>query len=349
MTESQPQDHPRQADWWQPLPNGQAACNLCPIGCRLRDGVQGPCGTRANDNGVMVPLHYGEVVAGAVDPMEKKPLYHFHPGRGILSVAAPGCNLHCLFCQNWSISQGAESRTQTASPKDIVASAQESGAVGIAYTYSEPLVWYEFVIDTARLAHQAGLKNVIVTNGFLNPEPLAKILPFIDAANIDLKAMDDAFYRKVCKASLPPVLAAIEQTVAAGVHVEITNLIIPGHNDAPQQVAELVDYVAGLDRGKRPDGSRGQIPLHFSAYHPAWKMKAPPTPAATLSRAFKQAQEKLDWVYLGNMRLEEGRHSACPKCGETNIYRHATGVEILLAAGSSCYNCDHRLPFILTG
>ncbi len=340
-------EHLRQALWWQPLPNGQVACELCPIECRLRDGIQGPCKTRANAGGVMVPLHYGQAVAASIDPMEKKPLYHFHPGSDILSVAAPGCNLHCLFCQNWAISQEIKSPTQLVSPEKLVASAIDEGVVGIAYTYSEPLMWYEFVFDTARLAHEAGLKNVLVTNGFLNPDPLSQLLPFIDAVNIDLKAMDDGFYRKVCKASLPPVLAAIEQAVAAGVHVEITNLVIPGYNDEPWQVDNLIDYVAELDQGKRPESSRGQIPLHFSAYHPAWKMKAPPTPVSTLVRVFKQAQKKLEWVYLGNMRVTEGRDSLCPECGDILVSRGGSRVEINLAAGPSCLKCGYRLPFVL--
>ncbi len=224
-----------------------------------------------------------------------------------------------------------------------------NGSVGIAYTYSEPLVWYEFVYDTARLAHDAGLKNVLVTNGFLNPEPLAQLLPFIDAANIDLKSMDDVFYRKVCKATLPPVLAAIEQTVAAGVHVEITNLVIPGHNDKHEQLGQLIDFVAGLDRDHRPQDSLGQIPLHFSAYHPAWKMDAPATSAATLEKAFRQAKEKLSWVYLGNIRTSEGTNSLCPECDEVVVARSGYGVEIKMTADATCHNCGHRLPFILGG
>jgi len=236
------------AAWWRRLPNGQAACDLCPIGCRLREGQSGPCGTRANRGGVMRPLHYGRVATAALDPIEKKPLYHFHPGRDILSVAAPGCNLHCLFCQNWSLSQEPDAPTRPASPADLVAAARAQDSVGLAFTYSEPLVWYEFVRDAALAAREAGLAVVLVTNGYLNEEPLAELLPLVDAANIDLKAMDDAFYRRVCKARLAPVLAAIDGFLAAGVHVELTNLLIPGHNDAPEAVDRLVAHVAGLGR-----------------------------------------------------------------------------------------------------
>ncbi|MCB1183642.1 AmmeMemoRadiSam system radical SAM enzyme [bacterium] len=334
---------PVRATWWRALPNGQAACDLCPIGCRLRPGQEGPCATRANRDGRMVPLHYGRVVSGGVDPIEKKPLYHFHPGRSILSVAAPGCNLHCLFCQNWSISQDGTARTSAATPDDLVRLARDEGSVGIAYTYSEPLVWYEFVRDTAIAVHEAGLRNVLVTNGFLNPAPLAGLLPWIDAANIDLKSMDDAFYRKVCKARLGPVLAAIRQFHAAGVHIELTNLVIPGHNDSDDELRRLVDFVADLDPA---------IPLHFSGYHPAWRMDAPPTPRETLLRAREIASERLDWVYVGNVATVAGRDSLCPGCGALLVERRGFhGVSRLAAGpdGPACPDCGRGVPFTVDG
>jgi len=321
------------AAWWRPLPNGQAACDLCPVGCRLRPGQTGPCGTRANRGGDMVPLHYGRIVSAAVDPMEKKPLYHFHPGEPILSVAAPGCNLHCAFCQNWSISQAHDAPTRAAGPEEVVALARREESVGIAYTYSEPLVWFEFVRDTARLARAAGLVNVAVTNGYLCAEPLAELLPLLDAMNIDLKSMDDRFYRKVCRAQLAPVLAAIRQAHAAGVHVELTNLVIPGHNDAPEQIDRLVEFVAGVDP---------EIPLHFSAYHPAWKLDAPPTPRATLERAHGQASRRLKYVYLGNTASGLGRDTACPACGHVVIARRAFGARVDLRDGA-CRACGAQV------
>jgi pyruvate formate lyase activating enzyme len=325
-----------EAAWWRALPNGQAACDLCPIGCRLREGQDGPCGTRANRGGRMAPLSYGRIVSAAVDPMEKKPLYHFHPGRTILSVAAPGCNLHCAFCQNWSISQQHAVPTRPATPSELVALARREGAVGIAYTYSEPLVWFEFVRDTARLARQQGLVNVVVTNGYLNPGPLAELLPLIDAANIDLKSMDDRFYRKVCKARLAPVLAAIRQVHAAGVHLEVTNLVIPGHNDTDEAVDRLVDFVAGLDP---------EVPLHLSAYHPAWKLDAPATPRATLERAYARAAGRLRFVYLGNVAGGTGQDTACPGCGRTVIGRRGWRTEVKLREGA-CPGCGARLPLV---
>lgn len=326
------------AAWWEPLPNGQTACRLCPIGCRLRVGQTGPCATRANLDGEMVPLHYGRIVSAAVDPIEKKPLYHFYPGASILSVAAPGCNLHCRFCQNHTISQNGAARTTAATSADLVRTALAEDSVGIAYTYSEPLVWFEFVRDTSRQTREQGLKNVLVTNGFLNPEPLAELLPWIDAANIDLKAMDPAFYRKVCKAQLPPVLAAIRQFHAAGVHLELTNLIIPGHNDSDEQLGELVDFVADLDP---------EIPLHFSAYHPAWQMTAPATPRATLERAYELAARKLAWVYLGNVVSGVGRDSVCPGCGQVLVERGGYRGVSRLVGRAECPGCGREWPFVV--
>lgn len=328
------------ARWWRALDDGAVACELCPVGCRLPEGKAGPCGTRANREGRMVPLHYGRVVSAGMDPIEKKPLYHFHPGRGILSVAAPGCNLHCLFCQNASISQDCTSSTVPLSAEEMIAAAETGGAVGIAYTYSEPLVWYEFVRDCSELARTRGLKNVIVSNGYLNPGPLAELLPLIDAANIDLKAMDDGFYRDVCRGRLDPVLASLEQIHAAGVHLEVTNLLIPGYNDSEEQVERLVGFVADLDRS---------VPLHFSAYHPSWRLDAPPTPRATLVRAYGQARRRLDWVYLGNMAIEEGRDTVCPQCGVVAIARSGFRAEVRVGADHRCRGCGQKLRAIRWG
>jgi len=323
-----------QATWWRPARKGAVVCELCPLGCRVREGRDGPCGTRGNRDGVMELLQYAEVVASGLDPIEKKPLYHFHPGRPIFSIAASGCNLHCAFCQNWTISQRHGGAGRRLEPAEAVAMAVEMDSVGIAYTYSEPLVWYEYVRDTARLAREAGLKNVVVTNGFLNAGPLAELAPLLDAANVDLKSMDDTFYRKICKARLQPVLDAIASLHAAGTHLEITNLVIPGYNDAGPQIEALVDFVAALDPS---------IPLHFSAYHPAWKLQAPPTPAATLRRAAEIAQEKLDFVYLGNVILAGAANTLCPGCGGTVVRRAGHGVEVRLDGTGACPDCGRGI------
>ncbi len=327
------------AAYWHPLDNELVACELCPVNCNLGPGQTGPCGTRANADGVMVPLHYGRIVSGGVDPIEKKPLYHFHPGRLILSVAAPGCNLHCQFCQNWSISQQREVPTVAADPAELVAQALAAGSVGIAFTYSEPLVWYEFVRDTALAAREAGLKNVLVTNGYLNPAPLAELLPLVDAANIDLKSMDDAFYRDICRARVAPVLQSIRQFHAAGVHLELTNLVIPDYNDSDEQLGRLVDFVADLDP---------EIPLHFSAYRPAWQLKARPTTADDLLRARRLAVRKLPWVYLGNVVVDEGNDSVCPDCGLAIVTRSGFHTKVKTGATPRCEGCGRRLPFVFS-
>ncbi len=330
---------PVDAVYWTALPGGAVRCELCPLGCRLAVGRVGPCGSRANDQGRMVPREYGRLVSLAMDPIEKKPLYHFHPGSDILSVAAQGCNLHCRFCQNWTISQERAAAASEATPAQLVQMARARGSVGIAYTYSEPLVWYEFVRDTAAAARAAGLRNVIVSNGFLNEGPLRALLPLIDAANIDLKSMDDGFYRKVCKARLQPVLAALRLCREMGVHLEVTNLVIPGHNDTDQQIARLVDFVAELGR---------EVPLHFSAYHPAYLFRAPPTPPAALQRAARLGRARLDHVYVGNVQVEGGADTVCPDCGAVAVRRSGWRVENRLGPEGTCPGCGRRLPIVVT-
>jgi pyruvate formate lyase activating enzyme len=328
----------RTARYWHVQPDGRVACDLCPVGCKLRDGQDGLCNTRGNLGGEMKAKQYGRVVSAGVDPIEKKPLYHFHPAQPILSIAALGCNLHCEFCQNWSISQRGDGRTTDMSPDAVVAAARETGSFGIAYTYSEPLVWFEFVLDTARLAREAGLKNVAVTNGYLNPEPLAELVPFLDAANVDLKGMDERFYAKVCHAELKPVLAAIEAFHAGGTHLEITNLVIPGHNDGDEDIRELAGFVAGIS---------ADIPLHLSAYHPAYRFDAPPTSQATLIRAAEVARERLHYVYVGNVHADGWTDTRCPHCGATVISRRGYATRVSLSREGTCKSCGGSVPVVL--
>ena len=328
-----------EAVYWRTEGEGAVRCELCPIGCRLREGRDGPCGSRGNVGGRMVPRAYGKLVSAAVDPMEKKPLYHFHPAAPILSIAARGCNLHCQFCQNWNISQTYHGECRDVAPEAVVDLARDHGSLGIAYTYSEPLVWYEFVRDTARRARAAGLKNVIVSNGFLNPEPLRELLPLIDAANIDLKSMDEDFYRKICKARLQPVLDAIRLAHEQGVHLEVTNLVIPGHNDEDEQVTRLAGFVADLDP---------EIPLHLSAYCPAYRFRAPATPPQTLLRAARIARRRLAYVYVGNVMLEGESDTYCPDCGARVIERTGYRTRNRLTPEAACPSCGRRLPVVLS-
>lgn len=247
---------------------------------------------RSLAGGALVSRNYGRVASLALDPVEKKPLYHFHAGEFVLSVGTVGCNLSCLFCQNWSISKDVCAPTEPMSSRELVDRAKQLNSFGIAYTYNEPFVWFEFVLETAKLAKKEGLKNVLVTNGYVSPGPLKEVLPFIDAANIDLKSIRDEFYQKTCSGRLGPVLETIK-TMVEVCHVELTNLIIPTLNDSEEDLTDLVDWV------RRHCGDA--VPLHFSRYFPCYKMTLPPTPLETLKTAERIARRKLKYVYLGNI------------------------------------------------
>ncbi|MFH1578326.1 MAG: AmmeMemoRadiSam system radical SAM enzyme [Candidatus Omnitrophota bacterium] len=282
----------KEALFYEPLSDHKVKCNLCPHACKILPGKCGFCRVRENQKGKLYSLIYSQITSLALDPIEKKPLYHFHPGEYILSVGTKGCNLSCPFCQNWSISQKSDVPLKEISPGEIIRKAKQYKSFGIAYTYNEPFVWYEFVLDTAILARKEGLKNVLVTNGYINPRPLDKIIPFIDAMNIDLKSMENEFYRKFCQGNLENVLATIKRASGA-CHVELTNLVIPGLNDKDENFIMLVDWVLNFLGPK--------IPMHFSRYFPCYRMDLPPTPPATLKRAEAIARKKLKYVYLGNL------------------------------------------------
>ena len=282
----------KEALFYEVLPEGKAHCFLCPHSCRIDEGKVGLCRVRKNIKGKLYSLIYSRITSVALDPIEKKPLYHFHPGKYILSVGTKGCNLACPFCQNWTISQDDLTPTDNIAPEALVEKSKQSDSFGIAYTYNEPFIWYEFILDTAKLVRKEGLKNVLVTNGFVNPEPLEKILPFIDAMNIDLKSIDDNFYRKTCRGKLNPVLETIKRAHKS-CHIELTNLIIPTLNDSEDSLKGLVDWVY--------DNLGSEVPLHFSRYFPCFKLEIPATDIDTLKKAEKIAKKKLKYVYLGNV------------------------------------------------
>lgn len=282
----------KEALFYKKISETETQCFLCPHLCRIKEGKVGFCGVRISKAGRLYSLNYGRAASVALDPIEKKPLYHFHPGEFILSVGTIGCNLSCLFCQNWSISKEVKTPTEPMTSSALIARAVELGSFGIAYTYNEPFIWYEFVRESAQAAQEAGLKNVLVTNGYVSPGPLKELLPFIDAANIDLKSIRDEFYRKVCSGTVAPVLATI-RAMKAVCHVELTNLLIPTLNDSDQELSALVDWIC--------DNAGADCPLHFSRYFPCYKMTLPPTPVSTLKRAAAIAKKKLKHVYLGNV------------------------------------------------
>ncbi len=268
-------------------------CLLCPNDCLIPDAKLGMCKVRINKGNKLYTEIYNRTTSVALDPIEKKPLYHYHRGEYILSLGTKGCNFACPWCQNWSISQDADTATFAITKEEVVARAKKAGSFGIAYTYNEPFIWFEFVLECAEFAKKNGLENVLVTNGYVNKEPLEKILPYIDAMNIDIKSIEDSFYKEHCLGKLKPVLENTKRAKEKGVHIEITNLIIPTLNDSDKNIAELVDWIS--------ENLEADTPLHFSRYFPCYKMALPLTPVETLEKAKQIADKKLKYVYLGNV------------------------------------------------
>lgn len=315
---------------------GVIKCLLCPKECLIKKDQVGFCRVRKNINNKLYSLIYSKISSYGMDPIEKKPLYHFYPGIMVLSMGTIGCNFSCDFCQNWTISQVniKDVSVEELSPEKAVQLAMKNNSPGIAYTYSEPLIWYEYVLDTARLAKKNNLKNILVTNGFINYEPLLKILPFIDALNIDLKSFRDSFYQKYCQGKLSPVLRTIELSKEY-CHIEITNLIIPGLNDSEEEIKEMVDWISSLNE---------EIPLHFSRYLPCYKMNILATPISTLYKARDIAQKKLKYVYIGNIWDEEANATYCGNCKKLLIKR--TGYNIInlgLDEDGKCKHCGEKV------
>ena len=310
-------------------------CGLCPHRCRIAEGKAGICGVRENRGGTLFAATYGKVAAIAVDPVEKKPLFHFHPGARILSIGSVGCNFRCEFCQNWHLVL-RQAPVEPVRIEELLRMARRENSVGIAYTYNEPFIQFEFVLECSKAFRAAGMKNVLVTNGYVNPEPLAELLPFVDAMNIDLKSMDPAFYRKICGGERDPVLATI-RTAAKATHVELTTLLYTGHNDADEQIRNVVDFVAGTDR---------EIPIHISRYFPQHRATAPPTPPDRLASAYRIARERLPYVYVGNMRLPGAEDTVCPACGANVIRREGYRIDARGLSGDRCAACAARLRFV---
>lgn len=283
--------------YYKRLDDGRVECLLCPHHCRIADGKTGICGSRRNHGGVLMSEVYSKPCSLAIDPIEKKPLYHFHPGTTCLSLACTGCNFRCLNCQNHDISQASPEEVDyyNLMPEEIVALCKKHHCPGIAYTYTEPLTYIEYITDCARLARDAGLWNILVTAGYVCQEPLRDLLPYLDAANIDLKSFSDDIYMRVSGGHLQPVLDTILAMRDAGVWIELTNLVIPGVNDDLQMIRRMCCWLA--------DNNLAESPLHFSRFFPRYKMQnIPPTPLQTLKAAKQIAQEEgIKNVYLGNV------------------------------------------------
>ncbi len=325
----------KEAILYQKLPEKKVSCSLCSRRCTIPEGKRGFCGVRENRGGTLYSLVWGRPCSYAVDAIEKKPFFHFFPGTSAFSLATVGCNFRCIHCQNWRISQAREVYGEELSPEQIVRMAKGCG--GIAYTYTEPTVFMEYALDIAKLARGKGMYNVFVTNGYMTPEAVGE-MKLIDASRIDLKSMRDKFYKEICGASLEPVLESIRLLHKKG-HVELINLVIPGKNDGDEELHELSKWVADLD----PD-----IPLHFTAYHPANKLNSPMTPAKTIERARRIAlEEGVHFVYVGNIPGHPGENTYCYNCGQMLVERAGFSVSKYgLGKEKRCPKCGVKIRVV---
>lgn len=316
--------------------NGKLECLICPHYCKLDSGKTGICGVRKNTGDKIELLTYGVISGFSLDPVEKKPLYHFFPGKNILSIGSYGCNMRCDFCQNYHISQNIPGNLSSETmPADIVKSARSAkNNIGIAFTYNEPLIWFEFMRDTAMIAREEGLSTVMVSNGYVNTDILNEIIGFTDAFNIDLKAFNDSFYKKLTGAEIKPVKDGLKQISKSGRHLEITTLIIPGQNDSEEEMALQSEWIAG-ELGKK-------VPLHLSRYFPMYKRNDQSTSQEALDRLFDIASEKLDYVYMGNTYSQKGQNTECPVCGTIVTMRSGYNTRLVnLDKKGKCTSCGN--------
>ncbi len=323
------------AKYWHKSGGSSVQCDLCPHACVIDVGKRGRCRSRENVNGELIARNYGKTIALSIDPIEKKPLYHYHPGSRILSLGPNSCNLSCFFCQNYTISQfeAGTMNTTTDQARDFFLRHSDLPRQ-VAFTYTEPLTWYEYIMDFA--AALPDLDIVLVTNGFIASEPLEELLPHVSAMNIDLKSIRDEFYMRHCGGHIDPVLHTIRRAIELGVHVEITNLLIPGLNDSEEDALALAQFVSQLGK---------DIPLHLSAYHPAFRSSIPGTPDSVIKRACDIAKQYLAYVYAGNSFLGEYRDSICPVCGTVLVHRSSPG-GVKAAANivdGKCGNCSAKI------
>ncbi len=332
-----------EAKFWEGLPGGSVRCRLCARMCEIAEGRTGVCRARVNEGGRLFSLVYGSIVSMAADPIEKKPLYHFWPGSEVFSIAAPGCNFFCLHCQNWTISQASvrDVPCEEVPPDRLVELAEESGCSGIAHTYTEPTIWSEYAIDVGRVARRRGLYSVYVTNGYMTIEALEEISKYLDAANVDVKAFSDDFYRRICRApGLQPVLDSCEWMVRHGIHLEITYLIIPGENDGREEISRFCRWA--LDR-LGPD-----VPIHFSRFYPHYRMTdRGPTPVEALETAVRIARDSgMKFVYIGNVPGHEFDNTYCPSCGALLIERYGFYVSEYRIKRGRCPDCGEKIPVV---
>lgn len=324
----------KEALYYKKLDDRKVKCYLCPHGCVIKEGNIGICRVRENVDGKLFTSNYGQITSCTYDPIEKKPLYHFYPGSNILSVGTFGCNLKCAFCQNWQIAHD-KPHTLEVDSTEIISRAAKHNSIGIAYTYNEPSIWYEFVLDTAIKAKFKGIKNVLVTNGYIEEGPLKELLPYIDAMNIDVKGFSKKYYKNICSGDLQSVLNTVE-IASSSVFVEVTTLIVEELNDDLRELEELFKWLAKLDKG---------IPLHLTRYYPQYKMTNPPTNIDTLMEAKELANKYLDYIYVGNVWGFDN-NTNCPECGNLIVDRtlkiNAVGLD-----GTKCAKCGYEINIVV--
>ncbi|WP_343231638.1 AmmeMemoRadiSam system radical SAM enzyme [Tissierella simiarum] len=308
-------------------------CSLCPHYCSISENKAGKCRVRKNIEGTLYTLNYGKITSYAYDPIEKKPLYHFYPGSNIFSIGSFGCNLACEFCQNWEI-VNKETLTMEIEDQDMLTLSTAKHSIGIAYTYNEPTIWFEYVRHLLDVIKDKNLKNILITNGYINEEPLRQLLPYIDAMNIDLKSINDSFYNNICKGSLEPVLKTIEISSKV-THIEVTTLVIDGENSSLEEIDSLSQKIASINKS---------IPLHLSRYFPAYKMKRQPTNFNTLMEARNIARKHLDYVYIGNVWGVDN-NTYCPNC-YTKIVDRYNGGKVLGVERGKCIKCGYKINII---
>jgi len=330
----------KEAMLYKKLSDNKVRCNLCAHCCTIADGKQGVCHVRENRDGILYSLVYGRAIARHVDPMEKKPLFHFYPGSTAYSIGTPGCNFHCQWCQNWEISQMPREQHfimgDEAMPEQIVSDAKRAGCRSIAYTYTEPTIFFEYAHDTARLAHENGLTNIYITNGYMTEEMLETFHPYLDAANVDLKAFRDTTYQKYVGARLQPVLNSLKTMKGLGIWIEVTTLVIPDINDDPIELRDVADFVV--------DELGEETPWHISRFFPSYKMTdIPNTPVSTLQKAREIGMEAgLRYVYEGN--IPDEANTLCHACGHLLVRR--SGYSILenhVGQDGCCSHCGTQV------
>jgi len=334
--------NPQPALFNRPLPDKKIKCLLCPRTCEVAPGRRGNCGVRENREGQYYTLVYGNPCAVHVDPVEKKPFFHLLPGTSSFSIATAGCNFHCKFCQNWEISQARPEETSNFDlpPAKVVAGAQAQGSASIAHTYVEPMIFYEYMLAVGQLAKKAGILNVCHSNGYINPEPLERLAPFLDAACIDLKSFNNKFYQDLTGGRLDPVLATLKNLRHLGVHLEIVNLVIPTHNDRPEEITAMCRWIH--------DNLGPLTPLHFSRFYPMHKMlDLNPTPVGTLEKAYDLARQAgLKYVYIGNLPDHEAQSTFCHSCGKMVILRRGYQIGEIKLKDGNCGFCGTQIPGI---